>query len=1647
MDRKSVFLPLVMTMIILGVSGGGGSLLSGIHAGVPVTAGHKAMERPTNRMADDPSPPDEPVKLIFIHHSCGGNWLADETIHHPSGGLGQALMNNNYFVSATNYGWGPYGIGNRTDIPDWPEWFTGPHRDEIMSAVYSETGQNIGGFGGWTRMPDPDPGRENEIIIFKSCYPNSDLYGEPDDPPRDDPNDQYTVANAKAVYNDILTYFATRQDKLFVVITAPPLIEGATTAHRAANARAFNNWLWNDWLDGYEHDNVAVFDYYNVLTSNGGNAHTNDYDARPERNHHYWDGSAIRHTQTVDNDDSAYPSGDSHPTSAGHRKATAEFVDLLNVFYNRWQGGAPPAPTLHLTAPDGGERWTVGSQHEIAWTSTGSIAQANQAVSLTYSTDGFATSHTIDPSTPNDGSYTWTIPDDPSTTARVRVASVVSPTTVYDDSNADFAIASGPGADDYLFNARIEPTNATEPVTYDWSPAPMDGQGTSSATYHWTPGTYDISVEATNCGGTVSAERTVTVGSSGLMGGGRPAARGRRDQATAKQTMILQNGVSPDGSYDGTADATITTWSGNTYANLGGLDYLQVGETGDADEFRLLVRFELDGWLPPDAWVDEARLELRAYDSGYDDDPQDAVAHELVEPWVEGNGWNLEADGRSEGVTWTTARPGVNWASPGGDFDPAEVDRLTVAANPDGWYSWDVTSAVRGWVSDGDANDGLILEPDGAPWAHHQFYSSEYGTAALRPRLVITTTSGFIPTSSVHLPLVVRDHGPQPPACPHPLTGVTIGGPSGGGAGGAALPAVGAALTPSGGAAAESALPPSVPPAGGEVCPPLAPPSGATVTVSTEAALRDQAYNAADGTTILIAAGTYNMQGFVHIVNDGIALRGETGDRDDVILDFGGMTGGHFGILVEADDATIADLTVRNAKDHGVSIQGRDRPVLYNLHVQDVGDQLVKVNPWGDGSEDGLLACSRLEYTDAAPNEYTNGISAHDAHRWVVRDNAWYRIRTPGNSPVPTVLFWSGSSDTVVERNLLVDCYQGIAFGNASQDGINHTGGIVRNNVIYASQPHDVVVEMVRATGWLVAHNTALLLNPNGVTWGMEARFPESEGTFAYNLTNMDIWLDRDGAGATATGNVTDAQSDWFVNAAAADLHLVASATDAIDQATSLPQVPDDFDGDTRPIGSAPDVGADERGASEPTETPTPTSTGSPTPTPTETPTPTATKTPPNLMPRAYLPIILKALTLTPSPTPTATPTPTSIPTPTPTTPPSGDLIQPSDLAYHGAFRLPDSPGTPDNVGWAWSNWASAATYYPDGDPGGAADGYPGSIFGVGHDHTQYVSEVSIPIPVDAPGKNLSELNTAQVLQGFHDIKGGLFGAMEMPRVGLAYLPAQGNQSSDKLFFAWAPHLDEGATDPSHGWGELDLADPQSAGAWRIGDYWNYLTGDYLFEIPQAWADAHASGRYLATGRYRDGGQGAEGPSLFAIAPWAEDNPPPAGSTLPATPLLLYGNAYEQNPPAMDDYHHADEWTGGAWLTAGAKGAVVFVGNKGVGDCWYGCADGTDEPPWPPGCERGWWSSEFVGQFVFYDPADLAAVAQGTMASWEPQPYATLDVDEVLYHVTSAQQKYHLGAAAFDRARGLLYVFEPFGDGDKPLVHVWRIGGEGTTTN
>ena len=433
----------------------------------------------------------------------------------------------------------------------------------------------------------------------------------------------------------------------------------------------------------------------------------------------------------------------------------------------------------------------------------------------------------------------------------------------------------------------------------------------------------------------------------------------------------------------------------------------------------------------------------------------------------------------------------------------------------------------------------------------------------------------------------------------------------------------------------------------------------------------------------------------------------------------------------------------------------------------------------------------------------------------------------------------------------------------------------------------------------------------------------------------------------------------------------------------------------------------------------------------------------------------------------------------------SPQLISPGDLEYVGAFRLPDDGERPLTFEYG----GNAMTFNPAGDPSGPDDGFPGSLFVTGHTRIPFdvpdgdqVSEISIPVPLVS--NTVAALNQGSSLQAFHIVDTGVFTMMEeITRLGLAYLdhPATG----PKIHLAWGQHFEPDPPSGTHAWFEPDLSAPDLQGTWFIGDQSFYSVAGYMFGIPATWADEHADGRYVATGSFRDGGWSGMGPALFAYRPWidASGTPPPSGTHITETMLLLYASSEdtEDIERCLDGYQHPDEWEGGSWLTTDSgKSAVLFAGTKGTGaKYWYGwvnpadretpcieeeligqftlCrfADGTPCPPEdlvecdPHNDYRGWWSARFDAQFILYDPSDLAAVASGELDSWEPQPYAVVDIDDHLFLNpegieedmlgTGVQRRYRIGAAAYDRANGILYVLEWFADGAKPVVHVWRV--------
>ncbi len=429
-----------------------------------------------------------------------------------------------------------------------------------------------------------------------------------------------------------------------------------------------------------------------------------------------------------------------------------------------------------------------------------------------------------------------------------------------------------------------------------------------------------------------------------------------------------------------------------------------------------------------------------------------------------------------------------------------------------------------------------------------------------------------------------------------------------------------------------------------------------------------------------------------------------------------------------------------------------------------------------------------------------------------------------------------------------------------------------------------------------------------------------------------------------------------------------------------------------------------------------------------------------------HLPLVLKgyaAAQLCPHPL-----TGVAIAGPTTGTPSSGDLLQPSDLVYQGAFAYPSGDE------WAYSGQALA--YYPDGDPSGPDDGAPGSLYAAGHAHHDLVGEISIPAPVIAG--SFDDLPQASVLRALTDISGGWKDNCTYDEEcqyrevdGLAYIPG-----IDKVIWNLRDWYNAtGCDQDSLGWSDRDMSGAQ--GVWHIGArpsaddvFHNAKACNYLFDAPQSFAEAHLEGKWLIAGNHREAGAlgGSQGPTLYALAPWEDGNPPASGQNLDALALLYYatvnecvweaeGDINERPAPGVchfPDYRAMDHWGGGAWVQSAAKRGILIVGRKGLGDNCYGSTETCGADPCAP--SSGYHAYPYTAQMLFYDPEALKEVLDGSKAPWEVLPYAIHNPTDEIFEPECAI----LGAAAHDRERGLIYVTEQqAGTSGETVVHVWEV--------
>lgn len=349
-------------------------------------------------------------------------------------------------------------------------------------------------------------------------------------------------------------------------------------------------------------------------------------------------------------------------------------------------------------------------------------------------------------------------------------------------------------------------------------------------------------------------------------------------------------------------------------------------------------------------------------------------------------------------------------------------------------------------------------------------------------------------------------------------------------------------------------------PSAGHRCGSWPKPTGRTTTARTVDDLERAVSRARDGETILLADGTYALRSMIDFAIPNVTLRSASGDRTKVVLHGAGMTKDHVGVAlsISASGITVADLTVRSVGNHAVQVRGErgaSRFTLHNARLLDTGEQLLK------GStdvrkqvyaDDGVVQCSELSYTTHAPSNYTNGVDILNTRGWTIRDNRFLRIRGPesqGWAAGPAILAWVGAEGTVVERNVVLDSFRGIALGLTSgadtvsrvgTKGHDHIGGVIRDNIVVNVHAWgDEGIEVNAGRDVVVERNTVFVAGAS--PWSIGVRFPSGTAQVRNNLTNRRIIL-RNGGTAVIDANVAEAQAEWFTDVAAGDVRLTAAA-------------------------------------------------------------------------------------------------------------------------------------------------------------------------------------------------------------------------------------------------------------------------------------------------------------------------------------------------------------------------------------------------------------------------------------------------------------------------------------------------------------------------
>jgi hypothetical protein len=342
--------------------------------------------------------------------------------------------------------------------------------------------------------------------------------------------------------------------------------------------------------------------------------------------------------------------------------------------------------------------------------------------------------------------------------------------------------------------------------------------------------------------------------------------------------------------------------------------------------------------------------------------------------------------------------------------------------------------------------------------------------------------------------------------------------------------------------------------------------------------------------------------------------------------------------------------------------------------------------------------------------------------------------------------------------------------------------------------------------------------------------------------------------------------------------------------------------------------------------------------------------------------------------------------------------VSSSSFQYLGSFKVPSVAGNGFTYG------GSALAFNPARR----------SLYIVGHVHDQDVAEISIP----AIG------GTATVLQPLRDALGGRLSSIGsgQSRIG-GQLVHNGRLHLSGFLFYDA----EGSQRLSHFVRSTDLTVAGVTGPVSVGSLGAGFYSGYMAPVPSEWQSRLGGPAITGNCCLSIISRTSFGPAAFAFDP---DNPQ-AG----ARPLVYYTDQHQTlgryGASGSNPVFNGTTRITGVFLPQGTS-SLVFFGSTGIGNYCYGeaaeCGDPTNN--W-----KGEHAYPYRAYMWAYDVNDLIAVREGRSAPWDVRPYATWELPD--FGAVGAD--FATGGAAYDEASKTLYLSEIVGDGEKPLIHVYRL--------